>query len=336
MAQDNEGSSNDAQQQGPQDGDGAGPSGSTGAAPQLMSSFFPSPPSTYAQYTPQNLALAKRLVAYPSYQADVDDWQGQQERILVDELKVEQSVVDAVRDVNLRWLVTPPDAALIEADGHWMAYGQAWPINEVLPSLEEMGVKQLFETPKTFEDRRRALHSLLRTVLHTYLRLLSVLLQGPPSIPSEQAHFKADPSQLLTTQADQLIEHLKLASINIHHICNEWRPVQAREMVKLVLRNQIDERKAKISEIRSACQGITERLQALNTRVDLDEAKADEAAESMQTITLDTQPPSSSTLKDSQSQALEEQSPSQAMLQVDQIKADAKRRLRAALEAIGD
>lgn len=142
-----------------------------------------------------------------------------------------------------------------------------------------MGVKQLYATPNDFEGsrfcispasilssglnltsllptdrtgRRRALHALLHTLLHTYLRLLTILVQGPPSLLAEEAALHAaphDPSAL-KTQSDSAVEHMRIAAINIHHLCNEWRPIQARETMKLMMRNQIDERTLRIGEMR--------------------------------------------------------------------------------------
>ena len=143
-------------------------------------------------------------------------------------------------------------------------------IREELPSLDAMGVKQLYATPHDFEGnahtqwtlsdnslrshkgRRKALHALLHTLLHTYLRLLTILVQGPPSLIAEEAAFHAAPHDpaALKTQSDSAIEHIRLAAINIHHLCNEWRPIQARETMKLLMRNQIDERKERIVEMR--------------------------------------------------------------------------------------
>lgn len=102
----------------------------------------------------------------------------------------------------------------------------------------------------SLQDRRQALHALLRTVLYTYLRLLTVLVQGPPSLKAEQEAINAGRAAFIKTEADTVIEHIRLASINIHHLCNEWRPVQARETLKHMMRTQIDERKARTAEVR--------------------------------------------------------------------------------------
>jgi mediator of RNA polymerase II transcription subunit 7 len=110
--------------------------------------------------------------------------------------------------------------------------------------------------------RRQALHALLHTLLHTYLRLLGALTSGPPSLHAETSFLSslssAPPPNLdsaaaalaLRTQADAAVAHIRLASINVHHLCNEWRPVQARETLRALMRAQIAARRRKTDELR--------------------------------------------------------------------------------------
>lgn len=271
---------------------------------ELMSSFFPSPPSYYKHFTPENIALAKRFVARlhsskrkdePILAASEDRDGGQEQQ---DWVKVQEGIlremgespdrIDSLRDVDLQLLVEAPDITEIEREGHWLSFGQVWPVREELPSLLDMGVKQLyslsednfqgqplcrgffrllgavcaerlkdvlsFPPPRGFTfmtARRQALHTLLHTILLTYLRLLGVLIDGPPSLAAEQARMtgSAPDSSFLGTQADSLIDHIRVAAINIHHLCNEWRPIQARETLKLLMRAQIEERKARTRDM---------------------------------------------------------------------------------------
>lgn len=102
----------------------------------LMSSFFPSPPSHFANFTQANLDLARKLVEHPSYssedvQTNTDNpkaWLTMQNTVLK-ELEVSDEELERVKDVDLASLLTPPDVDLVEADGHWMAFGQAWPVS---------------------------------------------------------------------------------------------------------------------------------------------------------------------------------------------------------------
>lgn len=105
-----------------------------GVIPTMMSSFFPSPPSYISSFTPSNVALARRLIALPSfsydeYKRDYDPtiWKVKQGELLL-ELGVPDDVRQSVADTDLVALVKPPEVELIEQDGHWMSFGQAWPV----------------------------------------------------------------------------------------------------------------------------------------------------------------------------------------------------------------
>jgi hypothetical protein len=105
------------------------------AVPLMMSSFFPSPPSYIAHFTPSNVALARRLIAstsfsYEAYREEFSpaEWKEKQASLL-EELGIDQDVRATVKDIDLVSLVKPPDAGLVEEDGHWMSFGQAWPVS---------------------------------------------------------------------------------------------------------------------------------------------------------------------------------------------------------------
>ena len=154
-----------------------------------------------------------------------------------------------------------------------------------------MGVKQLYpdSTSQSSEGRRAALRALLHTLLLTYLQLLDVLLKGPPSIQAEQDALNRQHQQLrqeyenrqrtgvngvtqetappeaIATEADRAIDHLRLCAVNIHHLCNEWRPVQARETLKMLMQNQIDERRERTAELQKTCAELKDRLDKPST-----------------------------------------------------------------------
>ena len=97
-----------------------------------MSSFFPSPPAAYRSFTPRNLALARQLVAHPAFvplRSLPDGTPNNYDDILRD-LHVGQEEIDRLNaaSLDLTTLVKPPDVDLIEEDGHWMAFGQVWPV----------------------------------------------------------------------------------------------------------------------------------------------------------------------------------------------------------------
>jgi hypothetical protein len=104
-----------------------------------MSSFFPSPPAYHVHFTASNIALARRLVAAPTFSQDEyrrlaasgsSKWTARQAALLAEIGRVDGEQASSITEagVDLPSLVQPPDAALIEADGHWMSFGQAWPV----------------------------------------------------------------------------------------------------------------------------------------------------------------------------------------------------------------
>ena len=105
----------------------AAPAG-PGLSSSLMTAFFPSPPAFYKQFTNSNLSLAKLVVAHPSFQPISEDWKAQQTSIL-QELEIDEKDIEQVSTVDLRTLLQPPDIKSIEEDGHWMAFGQVWPVS---------------------------------------------------------------------------------------------------------------------------------------------------------------------------------------------------------------
>jgi mediator of RNA polymerase II transcription subunit 7 len=85
-----------------------------GSAEELDTSFFPNPPIYFSRYTTANLAL---LPTEPL----VDD-----EKLLAQEL-------------------LPPREDWIREGGSYTVFGETWPVIEVVPTLEEMGVTEMFD-----------------------------------------------------------------------------------------------------------------------------------------------------------------------------------------------
>ncbi|KPV71948.1 uncharacterized protein RHOBADRAFT_331, partial [Rhodotorula graminis WP1] len=129
----------------------------------------------------------------------------------------------------------PPNVDWIVEDGSYAVFGETWPIDEKLPTLQDMGhTRFTWPTPRT--DRKTSLQSLLRTLLISYTQLLDALLTPPPSL----AHPQPPRSDI-----ERLTEHMQLVAVNMHYLVNELRPVQARETLKAMMRAQIDLRRAK-------------------------------------------------------------------------------------------
>lgn len=81
-------------------------------------SFFPAPSPFYQRYTAHNLSLPLDAV--------ISDVPGEPEPLSRAEME-------------------PPNVDWIVEEGTYSVFGETWPIEEKLPSLEEMGVKEMFK-----------------------------------------------------------------------------------------------------------------------------------------------------------------------------------------------
>ncbi|GAA5903252.1 mediator complex subunit MED7 [Sporobolomyces salmoneus] len=216
------------------------------AAPEFDTSFFPAPSPYFHRYSSHNLSLPPDSV--------ISDVPGEPRPFLAKELE-------------------PPNVDWIVEEGSYSVFGETWPIEEHLPTLEEMGLKEMFDKSR---DRKQSLQTLLRALLLSYTQLLNSLLTPPPSLlhpppapPSEPSNHEngAQPPSQPPSDPERLTEHIRLITINMHHLVNELRPVQARETLKLMMRYQIDRRKEKTLAIKQRCQEIRSTLADLQTKV---------------------------------------------------------------------
>ncbi|TIB03005.1 hypothetical protein E3P94_00805 [Wallemia ichthyophaga] len=199
-----------------------------------VGSTFPAPPSFYKYFTQHNLDLVDSVPAdIPPTTDGFREWYKEQ---CGDDI-----------GVDLRYTLSKPRVDWIVEDGYYSAYGEIWPLKESLPSLKDSGVKQLY--PDDMTDKRPALHALLRTILITHLDITKELTAPPPPI-------NADPLSRLRDK----IEHIRLTGINMHHIINELRPMQARETLSHLQQQQQDKRKAKTEEIKAKHQEIRDKM----------------------------------------------------------------------------
>ncbi|GAA5846310.1 hypothetical protein JCM11251_008028 [Rhodosporidiobolus azoricus] len=217
--------------------DGPAPDAQQSTAPldDFDTSFFPAPSPFYQRYTSQNLSLP--------LDALISDVPGESEPFRRAEME-------------------PPNVDWIVEEGSYSVFGETWPIEEKLPSLEEMGVQETFERGA---DRKQSLQTLLRTLLLTYTQLLDALLAPPPSLAHPRPPLP-DGSQP-PTDPERLSEHMRLIAINMHYLVNELRPVQARETLKQMMREQIALRRAKTAAIKQKCASIKATLSSLHADV---------------------------------------------------------------------
>lgn len=85
---------------------------------ELDTSIFPGPPAFYHRYTSANLALP--------LDATISDESGEPQPFKRSEME-------------------PPNVDWIVEEGNYSVFGETWPVDEKVPTLEEMGVQEMFD-----------------------------------------------------------------------------------------------------------------------------------------------------------------------------------------------
>lgn len=265
------------------DAEGAEQLGEDGNPTQVAHTLFPAPPSAFARFTRDNLsryhvldAARKQDEADGSFDwidADPDSRLARQAAILEaadaaaatksgeDEAAAAAAAADG-KGVKLlpspSWdvllVMDPPRVELTEAKGDYTCFGEQWPVNESLPSLEEMGMSRVYPVGEDGKpvDRPAILQTLLRTMLKTYLGLVDVIMAPP----NEYLATDTDPatgqivSQDWRFTSQDMARQINDLSINFMHLLNESRPIQAREQLRTMMQDQLNRRRQETDLIR--------------------------------------------------------------------------------------
>uniref|UniRef100_A0A0D6R5P2 Mediator of RNA polymerase II transcription subunit 7 n=1 Tax=Araucaria cunninghamii TaxID=56994 RepID=A0A0D6R5P2_ARACU len=114
--------------------------------------------------------------------------------------------------------------------GAYTLYGVTYTTDDILPSLEEQGVRQLYPKGSNI-DYKKELRALNRELLLQILELADVLVERP-------------------SQYARRVEDIGLIFKNLYHLLNSLRPHQARSILIHILERQIQRRKEAIEDIR--------------------------------------------------------------------------------------
>ncbi|MBW0461545.1 hypothetical protein O181_001260 [Austropuccinia psidii MF-1] len=234
---------------------------------EVNSSFFPPPPTRYRLFTNRNITLANRLVERfndkkLSWTVFDPTLQRQELVDLTSKIAVVENDLHQIENVDLISLLKPPNLDWVRENGGWTAFGdwEPWPGKSSLASLEGM--------PKLYDEsmeRKEALQALLNTLIHSYLQLLDVLgKHGPTSM----AVLNESNQGQVTSNTDQIVSHIELAAFNMHGLCNELRPRQARETLKLMMAEQAREKREKAHMILETCEKLKVKLASLKISED--------------------------------------------------------------------
>ncbi|KAJ1019307.1 hypothetical protein NDA13_006224 [Ustilago tritici] len=292
----------DTQQQAGDDVAVAGPSNSN----QISTSFFPPPPQIYKKFTKRNLRYLEVLESHtlaedeaPWGQLTLSQRMERQNAILgqhLDSAKgktdsegedVEMTAVGAddtearIRDLpdfDLKKELKPPNVDWIEEDGGYTVFGQLWPIPDVTPTLEQLGIPVLYPLEGT--NRKELLLTLLQTLLQTYREITADLLKPAqpydvwvPAVPDPNLTPEKQQQQMATqpgfwtqsTEAKDRLKHMQNVVVNMQFLVNELRPVQAKETLKLIMEMQLERRKQETQLIRERCESMRARVEQLKS-----------------------------------------------------------------------
>ncbi|KAI3826364.1 hypothetical protein L1987_00411 [Smallanthus sonchifolius] len=114
--------------------------------------------------------------------------------------------------------------------GTYLLYGSTYTTDDVLPSLEDQGVRQLYPKGPNV-DFKKELRSLNREMQLHILELADVLIERP-------------------SQYARRVEDISLLFKNLHHLLNSLRPHQARSTLIHILELQIQRRKQAVEDIK--------------------------------------------------------------------------------------
>ncbi|KZV51282.1 mediator of RNA polymerase II transcription subunit 7a-like [Dorcoceras hygrometricum] len=113
--------------------------------------------------------------------------------------------------------------------GPYVLYGSNYTTDDVLPGLEEQGVRQLYPKGSNI-DFKKELKSLNRELQLNLLELADVLVERP-------------------SQYARRVEEISLIFKNLHHLLNSLRPHQVKATLIHILEQQIERRKQAVEDI---------------------------------------------------------------------------------------
>ncbi|KAI9273568.1 mediator complex, subunit Med7 [Sporodiniella umbellata] len=171
---------------------------------QTTRSAWPDPPNYFKRYTDENVNLLKEANETKEFPMD--------------------PITTTIPEFYLQSLEPPPVPT-----SEYTVFDQKWQVQDQLPTLKELGVKQLFKDGAI--DRVQELKKLNRALIRQYLELLDILMKEPEEFGKH-------------------IENISTTFINMHHILNDYRPHQARETLRLLMEDQIAKKRQQAEELR--------------------------------------------------------------------------------------
>ncbi|KAI9864163.1 MAG: Mediator of RNA polymerase II transcription subunit 7 [Vezdaea acicularis] len=214
--------------------------------PASISAAFPAPPPFYKYFTPQNL----------SQLAELRSSEHETEKPTSPPSAATATATTAIASSSTSILELPPDLRyLVPPDPpveHYRSFGGNYEINEPPQTLSSQGLSQLYPAPPPSPSpssspttstttpshhRAAALKTLTKSLLLSYLELLSLLSTNP-------AHY-----------TDKL-DHLRTLFVNCHFLINEYRPHQARESLIVLMEEAVRRGREEVAGVKEARERV--------------------------------------------------------------------------------
>lgn len=166
---------------------------------------FPPPPPFYTLYTDDNIQAHS-------------DWKRS--------LSSSSSSSSSADPLSLSHPNPPPGIPQLDPppplEGPYVMFGEILNTVDQTKSLTELGIPQLIAPEST--DRVKELKELNHALLLAFLELTNILCTRPK-------------------EASATIERIRLLLINMHYALNSYRPYQARDVLRLMMEQQIKHHK---------------------------------------------------------------------------------------------
>ncbi|GHJ88397.1 hypothetical protein NliqN6_4799 [Naganishia liquefaciens] len=231
----------------------------------LANRRFPVPPSYYTEFTPERWKKSQRLRAAGALPGKGKEKAS--EGIITD---TEESYmnVDAESDeqshqrtdVNDLAIFRPPRLDWVKRETTWNAFGRVYQRRPKALTAEQLGIPNFKPQDVELSDKQY-MHLLLRSIIHTKLKLLETYTKSVrPTYVLEQ-HFG------IPHEGEHYVQHMSNLAATMLTIANGLRETQARLTLELTIRRQIDRRKEQTRVLREKCAEIAARLTSLQQEV---------------------------------------------------------------------
>ncbi|CDZ98390.1 Transcriptional coactivator [Phaffia rhodozyma] len=221
-----------------------------------LSSTFPQPPAHHLKFTSANLRLLGLLRDHPARPLSLD--KGKQREVLLIDLESQDQNGERIQEPDLPdWdfnELEPPKLDWIEKDETYECFGDVFPVNARVPTIEDMGVPRLI--PDDVTNMKPHLLSLLHTYLRTTLLLLGALTR-PPSVLAGSEDEQTAPV------GAPYVERLEQVGVNMMVGVNGLRGVQAQATLEQIMVDQLQRRRSETADAKRKCAELSNKLASL-------------------------------------------------------------------------